>query len=110
MSVDIIKSGGYKISALEIENVLLHHDLIQECAVIGVEDTVWGERVCAAVSLVRDQPLALEELRSWSKQHLASYKIPQQLVILGALPRNSMGKILKRRLRKIVSASGPDKE
>ncbi len=101
-SVDIIKTGGYKISALEVENVLLHHALIRECAVIGVGDAVWGERICAVVSLEKEQNLVLEDLRSWSKERLAPYKVPSRLVILDSLPRNAMGKVVKPLLREIV--------
>ena len=103
-SVDIIKSGGYKISALEVENALLHHSLIQECAVIGLRDAVWGERVCAVVTLEKEQDLSLQDLRSWSKERLAPYKVPSRLVILDSLPRNAMGKVVKPLLREMVSS------
>ncbi len=103
-SVDIIKSGGYKISALEVENVLLHHALVRECAVIGVGDDLWGERVCAVVSLQDDENLILQDLRSWAKQRLAPYKVPSLLVVLDSLPRNAMGKVLKHTLRGIVAS------
>ncbi len=106
-SVDIIKTGGYKISALEVENALLHHSLIRECAVIGLADAVWGERVCAIVSLTKEQDLCLEDLRSWSKQRLAPYKVPTRLVILGALPRNAMGKVLKPLLQELLLNDAP---
>src|SRR3989442_184498 len=100
-SVDIIKSGGYKISALEIEEVLRTHPAIVECAVVGVEDAEWGERVCAAVELRGrgegrgDGTLALEELQRWAKQRLAPYKVPRALRCVVALPRNAMGKVMK---------------
>ena len=94
-SVDIIKSGGYKISALEIEDVLRAHPAIAECAVVGVEDAEWGERICAAVELRDDVTLALEELQRWAKQRLAPYKVPRALRCVAALPRNAMGKVTK---------------
>ena len=103
-SVDIIKTGGYKISALEVENVLLYHPWIHECAVIGLADAVWGERVCAIVSLTKEQDLGLQDLRSWSKERLAPYKVPTRLVVLDSLPRNAMGKVVKPLLREIVSS------
>jgi malonyl-CoA/methylmalonyl-CoA synthetase len=93
-SVDIIKTGGYKVSALEIEEVLLGHPRVSECAVVGVEDPEWGERVCAAVVL-RDGELALAELRDWGRERLAAYKLPSRLRIVGSLPRNAMGKVTK---------------
>jgi malonyl-CoA/methylmalonyl-CoA synthetase len=95
MSVDIIKTGGYKVSALEIEEVLRSHPDIQECAVVGVADIEWGERVCAALVLENSQTLTLESLRSWAKEQLAVYKVPTQIRIVEELPRNAMGKVTK---------------
>ncbi|MCC5608567.1 acyl-CoA synthetase [Nostoc sp. CHAB 5834] len=95
MSVDIIKTGGYKVSALEIEEVLRSHPDIQECAVVGVADLEWGERVCAALVLQGLQPLTLESFRSWAKERLAVYKVPTQILIVEELPRNAMGKVTK---------------
>lgn len=95
-SVDIIKSGGYKISALEIESVLLQHEKIKECAVVGKPDETWGEKVTAVCVLNGD--LTLEELRKWGKERLATYKVPQELEALAELPRNQMGKLEKKKL------------
>ncbi|MEH1858921.1 MAG: acyl-CoA synthetase [Nostoc sp.] len=95
MSVDIIKTGGYKVSALEIEEVLRSHPDIQECAVVGVADLEWGERVCAALVLQGSQPLTLQAFRSWAKEQLAVYKVPTQILIVEELPRNAMGKVTK---------------
>ncbi|MEH2152247.1 acyl-CoA synthetase [Nostoc sp.] len=95
MSVDIIKTGGYKVSALEIEEVLRSHPDIQECAVVGVADLEWGERVCVALVLQGSQPLTLESFRSWAKERLAVYKVPTQILIVEELPRNAMGKVTK---------------
>ncbi|MDF5721940.1 MAG: acyl-CoA synthetase [Rhizonema sp. PD37] len=94
-SVDIIKTGGYKVSALEIESVLLIHVDIQECAVVGVADPEWGQRVCAALVLIEGASLTLLALRSWAKDILAVYKIPTRILILDQLPRNAMGKVTK---------------
>ena len=95
MSVDIIKTGGYKVSALEIEEVLRNHPDIQECAVVGVVDLEWGQRVCAALVLLPQRQLTLESLRSWAKEQLAVYKIPTRIMIVEELPRNAMGKVTK---------------
>ncbi|MDZ7969885.1 MAG: acyl-CoA synthetase [Nostoc sp. DedSLP03] len=95
MSVDIIKTGGYKVSALEIEEVLRSHPDIQECAVVGVADLEWGERVCAALVLQGSQPLTLKAFRNWAKERLAVYKVPTQILIVEELPRNAMGKVTK---------------
>ena len=94
-SVDIIKTGGYKVSALEIEEVLRTHPCIAECAVVGVADPEWGERVSAAVELRPGAELSLADLQHWAKPQLAPYKIPRALRPVAALPRNAMGKVVK---------------
>jgi malonyl-CoA/methylmalonyl-CoA synthetase len=94
-SVDIIKTGGYKVSALEIEEVLRAHPAIQECAVVGVPDAIWGECVGAALVLNPGQSLALDSLRAWGKERLAPYKVPSQMLVLDDLPRNVLGKVTK---------------
>jgi len=98
-SVDIIKTGGYKVSALEIEDVLRTHPAIRDCAVVGVPDAEWGERV--AVCAVCDDTLELAALRLWGKERLASYKLPSMLRISDELPRNAMGKVQKHRVRRL---------
>ncbi len=95
ISVDIIKTGGYKVSALEIEEVLRNHPDIQECAVVGVADPEWGERVCAALVLQPDRHLTLDSFRAWAKEQLAPYKVPTRILTLAELPRNAMGKVTK---------------
>jgi malonyl-CoA/methylmalonyl-CoA synthetase len=94
-SVDIVKSGGYKISALEVEEVLREHPSIEECAVVGIEDEEWGERVCAALVLSRGGEVNLQSLREWCRERLAPYKIPSRIITVGELPRNRMGKVVK---------------
>jgi malonyl-CoA/methylmalonyl-CoA synthetase len=94
-SVDIIKTGGFKVSALEIEEVLREHPAIAEVAVIGVPDHEWGERVAAHVVLRAGVALSLEELRGFGKERLAPYKVPSRLRCETALPRNVMGKVHK---------------
>ena len=103
ISVDIIKTGGHKVTALEVEDVLLGHPFIRECAVIGVTDSVWGQQVGAVVALNKGEDLDIEELRSWTKKHLAAYKAPTLLEIVESLPRNAMGKVVKPALARILS-------
>ncbi len=100
-SVDIIKCGGEKISALEIEAVLLAHPLIDECAVVGIEDPEWGQRVAAALVLRGSSELDLETLRAWGKERLAIFKVPSRVRCLESLPRNAMGKVIKPAVVKI---------
>lgn len=94
-SIDIIKTGGFKVSALEIEEELRTHPAVAECAVVGVPDAEWGERISVAVELRDGAHLALEELQVWAKERLAPYKVPRALRIVEALPRNAMGKVVK---------------
>ena len=94
-SIDIIKTGGFKVSALEIEETLREHPAIAECAVVGIADDEWGQRVAAAVILRPDATLDLEPLRAWAKQRLAPYKVPTLLRVVDDLPRNPMGKVVK---------------
>ena len=98
-SVDIIKSGGYKLSALEIEAMLLEHPAIAECAVVGLPDETWGEVVAAAVVLYAGQTLSGENLQAWCRERLSSYKIPQRILNVDQLPRNAMGKVGKPAVR-----------
>jgi len=93
--VDIIKSGGYKLSALEIEASLLDHPAIAECAVVGIPDDTWGETVAAAVVLKGAKTLELDDLRAWCEDRISHYKIPRKLLCVDQLPRNAMGKVTK---------------
>jgi malonyl-CoA/methylmalonyl-CoA synthetase len=105
ISVDIIKTGGYKVSALEIEEVLRSHPNIRDCAVVGVEDSEWGERVCAALVLRSGESLTLDVFRRWAKAQLAVYKVPTQILSLEDLPRNVMGKVTKPAVVQLFQAS-----
>jgi len=100
-NVDILKTGGHKVSALEIEETLRQHPAIAECAVVGLPDPEWGERVAAAVVLNEGDALDLISLRTWAKELLATYKVPSRLMVLDALPRSAMGKVVKPALAKM---------
>ncbi|KAM9422478.1 malonate--CoA ligase ACSF3, mitochondrial-like isoform 1-T1 [Salvelinus alpinus] len=126
-SVDIIKSGGYKISALEVERHLLAHPDITDVAVIGARDATWGQKVTAVVQLKRGRSMTLSELKTWARcclravkhrakagparvkemermnrkgEHMAPYTIPTGLVLVEEMPRNQMGKVNKKDLLK----------
>jgi malonyl-CoA/methylmalonyl-CoA synthetase len=104
-SVDIIKTGGFKVSALEIEEELRTHPAIAECAVVGIPDDDWGERVSAAVELAPGAKLTLKALQAWSKARLAPYKVPRALRTVAALPRNAMGKVMKPEVSKLFAVT-----
>jgi malonyl-CoA/methylmalonyl-CoA synthetase len=100
-SVDILKSGGEKVSALEIEDVLLRHEAISEAAVVGIEDPEWGQRVVAVV--VTRQTVDAEELKQWARGILAPHKVPKDFHFTDALPRNPLGKTLKPEVVRFVN-------
>ncbi len=95
-SVDLIKSGGYRIGAGEIESVLLGHPAVAECAVIGVPDDDLGQRIVAVV-VTRDAVTG-DELTAYVAERLSVHKRPREVRFVDSLPRNEMGKVLKARL------------
>ncbi|UGY94647.1 acyl-CoA synthetase [Streptomyces gobiensis] len=98
-STDLIKSGGYKIGAGEIENVLLEHPGVSEAAVTGEPDPDLGERVIAwIVPVDRDDPPGKQVLTDHVAQQLAPHKRPREVRFLPLLPRNDMGKVMKKEL------------
>ncbi|NXA35050.1 ACSF3 synthetase, partial [Eudromia elegans] len=97
-SVDIIKNGGFKISALEVERHLLAHPHITDVAVIGPPDMVWGQRVSAVVQLRHGEMLSVKELKDWARGSMAPYAIPTELIVVEEIPRNQMGKVNKKDL------------
>ena len=111
-SVDIIKSGGFKISAREIETVLRKHPGLDDVAVVGVPDEEWGQRIAAAVVPNSDSNHTpqqwLDELSARCEQQLADYKRPRQIFIYAdGLPRNALGKVQKHR---IISSAENDSQ
>jgi acyl-CoA synthetase (AMP-forming)/AMP-acid ligase II len=99
-SIDIIKSGGYKLSALDIEREILGLDYISEVMVVGVEDDEFGQRVAAAVTLkegMLKEGLSLERLRRDLRERLAGYKMPTALRVLEReIPKSGTGKVQKK--------------
>lgn len=100
-SIDIIKSGGEKVSALEIEEVYREHPDVVDLAVVGVEDPAWGERVSAAVVLRPGATADPDALRDWGKRRLAPAKVPQRWRLVDELPRNTLGKVVKPAVREL---------
>lgn len=96
---DFIKRGGEMISPEEVEQCLMSHPAVDDAAVIGVPDVDWGERVRAIVVLKPGAKATEEELIEFCRQRLASFKKPESVVFVDELPRNPMGKVLKRVLR-----------
>ena len=96
---DVIKTGAETVYSIEVENVLFEHPAVLECAVVGVPDATWGERVVAAVVLRPGQVATADELIAFCKQRIAGYKAPKQVFFRDSLPRTGSGKVQKRALR-----------
>lgn len=109
-SSDIIKSGGEKVSALEIEREMLSLSTITECAVVGIHSETWGQKVAAIVVLSDEgrtsgkggKAMSALDLRRALRDRLVAYKIPQEMIVMESIPRNAMGKINKKQLVKDV--------
>lgn len=105
-SADIIKTGGEKVSALEIERELLSLPEVEECAVVGLPSETWGQKVAAVIVLTASGKTAGKNGKPWGaldmrralKDKLVAYKIPQDLKIVDSIPRNAMGKVNKKQL------------
>lgn len=93
---DMIISGGENVYPREVEEVLLAHGAIAECAVAGIAHSYWGEQVTAWVVLKPNTNASAEDLTRLCRDHLSAYKVPKEIRFVGALPRNSMGKVLRR--------------
>ncbi|MBJ7470067.1 MAG: AMP-binding protein [Solirubrobacteraceae bacterium] len=95
---DMIITGGENVFPREIEDLLINHDAVADAAVIGVPDDRWGQSLRAFVVLRPGEGLSAPELQRYVKAHLASYKVPREILFLDELPRNATGKVLKREL------------
>ncbi|MDT5017312.1 MAG: hypothetical protein QOD39_3472 [Mycobacterium sp.] len=97
---DMIITGGENVYSAEVENALASHPAVAACAVIGVPDSEWGERVHAVAVLLPGQQATVDEIRTHCKTLIAGYKAPRSVDFVDALPMSGAGKILKRELRK----------
>lgn len=96
---DMIISGGVNIYPAEIEAVLVAHPAIADAAVFGIPDEEWGEAVHAVVSTYDGEPVDVEEVQAFCREHLAGFKVPRSLELMAEIPRSASGKIQKRQLR-----------
>jgi long-chain acyl-CoA synthetase len=95
---DMIIVSGFNVYPNEIEEVLTSHPDIVEAAVVGAPDDKSGERVCAYVSVA--QPIDKDAVLSYCREQLTGYKVPKELHVLDEIPKSTVGKILRRELRK----------
>jgi len=98
-SKDLIKSGGEWISSVDLENTLMSHPAVQEAAVIAIPHQKWMERPLACVVLKKDAKATGEELREFLGTKFAKWQVPDAVVFVGSIPRTSVGKFLKSKLR-----------
>lgn len=102
-SCDIIKSRGYKISALEMETKLLENPIIEDCAVIAIPDELFGQKIVALVKSreAQEEPEAIvKAIKEWSEKKFATYSLPSIIKIVNKIPRNQLGKVNKAELVK----------
>lgn len=102
-NVDIIKTGAYKVSALEIETHLLEHPQIADVCVVGIPDPTWGQKIAALIVCKENSnedadALTLPKLRAWCEERIASYQIPSIIKLMDEIPRNAMGKTNKKEI------------
>ena len=103
---DLVIRGGMNIAPAELETLIASHPDVAEVAVVGYPDEVMGERVCAVITLKPDRTLTLEDVVDHLRaQEIATYKLPERIEIRDVLPRNPVGKVLKRQLRDEVRES-----
>jgi acyl-CoA synthetase (AMP-forming)/AMP-acid ligase II len=100
---DMIITGGENVYSAEVENALAQHPAVASCAVIGVPDPQWGERVHAVVVLQPDSDATFEDLQGFCRTKIANYKLPRSMDFVAELPISGAGKILKRELREAKS-------
>jgi acyl-CoA synthetase (AMP-forming)/AMP-acid ligase II len=97
---DMIITGGYNVYAVEVENCLNSHPGVQNSAVVGIPHDVWGEAVCAMVTLASSYRVSPPELIDYCKRHLARHKAPKIIEIAAQLPTSPAGKVLRREVRR----------
>jgi acyl-CoA synthetase (AMP-forming)/AMP-acid ligase II len=105
---DMIITGGFNVYSTEVEQAVMHHPAVQDCAVVGLPDELWGERVAVVVQLRPGATVAPEEIRTFARERLGGVKAPKQVEIWPDLPRSKVGKVLKREIKdSLLTAAGP---
>jgi acyl-CoA synthetase (AMP-forming)/AMP-acid ligase II len=96
---DMVITGGFNVYSAEVEQAVMAHDAVRDCAVIGLPDDKWGERVTAVVQLQPGTELDTGELIAFVKERIGSVKAPKQIEVWPELPRSTIGKVLKADIR-----------
>lgn len=97
-SVDVIKSGGHKISALDIEREILTNEMIADVSIMGLSDSVWGQRVFALMVIKANAVYDESVFMDWCKARLPKYSVPRLIELVDAIPKNQLGKVNKKEL------------
>jgi acyl-CoA synthetase (AMP-forming)/AMP-acid ligase II len=101
----MIITGGFNVYSAEVEQALLQHPAVQDCAVIGLPDPKWGERVTAVIQPHQGREIDPAELLAFAKQRLGSVKTPKQVEVWADLPRSRIGKVLKNEVKARLTGS-----
>lgn len=99
---DLIITGGENVSPREVEEILYTWPEVEECAVVGLPDKEWGERVCACIVPRAECALSTAELKAYLKNRLSGFKVPKEYVVIEDLPKSPTGKVLKREIRRLL--------
>jgi fatty-acyl-CoA synthase len=100
---DMIITGGFNVYSAEVEQVLMQHPAVQDCAVIGLPDEKWGERITAVLQLQAGQTVMPDAVKAFVKERIGSVKTPKQIEIWPDLPRSKVGKVLKQEVKRQLS-------
>ena len=103
----MVITGGFNVYSTEVEQAMMQHPAVQDCAVVGLPDDKWGERVTAVVSCAPAGRADTAELTAFVKARLGSVKAPKQVEIWSDLPRSKVGKVLKTAIRDDLLADAP---
>jgi acyl-CoA synthetase (AMP-forming)/AMP-acid ligase II len=95
----MVITGGFNVYSTEVEQVVMQHPDVQDCAVVGLPDEKWGERVTVVVQVRAGAEVAPEDIRAFARERLGGVKAPKQVEIWPDLPRSKVGKVLKREIR-----------
>ncbi|GAA4392571.1 AMP-binding protein [Tsukamurella soli] len=101
---DMIITGGFNVYSIEVENALMQHPSVRDCAVIGLPDDKWGERVTAVLQLHTGQTVDAAEVKAFVKERIGSVKSPKEVRVWDDLPRSKLGKVLKNEIKQQITA------
>ena len=104
----IIISGGENISPKEIEEVINRMEAVAESSVVGVPDETWGEKIVAVVVPSPGARITVPEIKAFCRDHLHDWKCPKEILLLEELPKNTMGKVLKQRIKQLFSQTSAE--